>query len=362
MKSLLIDNINFSSKIWVVRPGIRYLYTGKFIDNSYIAIGHLDEYGVVEDLLLSGIDYENIDKVIPEYNKIDSRNVKTQIETFLIEMKVGDVVFTLDSKHVIPGVIKTKPFLSNEPISDLDHFILRRTVEWGEPILRKNIPVTIQRSFTGYQTVFSLSEHSEELFHWLMSFFISGDNYFGSLRIEQHHALKHHTLKQLSELIDRIQVISILIAEKYEADPSIEKINTKITFEELQRAMERYSDEGRLDLTVKQITMSPGDLWLQFKSPSRIAGTVFLYLLLTTMGRTEEFKFTDATYANELQKVHHIVENNREILTEDIDLSKVKRQLILRVSEQNVEFVESSPTSNNGDGFPNDGAPKNIGK
>lgn len=361
MADLLIDSINFESNIWVVRPGVGYRYTVSFIDGSFIAIGHLDEFDISQETFSEEISYENIGDKIEEYNSIQTRNVKSQIDNFIINMKVGDVVFTLDKRFVIPGVIRSNVFYSNDSISNEEQFHVRRTVEWGEPILKSSIPVTIQRSFTAYQTVFSLNEHSQELYHWLMSFFISGDNYFGSLRIEQPNALKHHTLKQLSELIDRIQVLSILIAKTYEDDPTIVDRGFDITFDQLQNAMATYSDEGLLALTVQQITMSPGDVWLKFTSSSKIAGSVFLYLILTTTSPGKSLEFTDGTYASELEKVQNIAESNRHILREGINIEQVKRQLILKASEQNKEFVESSPTSVNNDGFPQDGAPRNVG-
>ncbi|MFW5406970.1 hypothetical protein [Pectobacterium carotovorum] len=361
MPSILINKINFEANIWVVRPGVKYRYTTNFIDNSFIAIGHLDEYALDDRLSNNIINYENLEHFIPEFNLIESRNVRTQIESFLIEMEIGDVVFTLDSRYVIPGVVKSIPFYSNDPISKEESFSIRRDVEWGEPILRSKIPVTIQRSFSAYQTVFSLKEHSEKIFHWLMAFFISEDEFFGSLRIEQTNALKHHTLKQLNELIDRIQVFSLLIAEKYDEAELLGDGDISITFADLQNAMSDYSEKGLLTLTVQQLTMSPGDVWLQFKSKSKISGAVFLYLILTTTSPGKTLEFSDSSYSQELSKVQQIVDENKDILNQDLDFTQVRRQLILRSADQNTEFVESAPTLSSGDDFPEDGAPKNIG-
>ncbi|MDK2634824.1 hypothetical protein QMZ93_15945 [Pantoea stewartii subsp. indologenes] len=363
MPDISINNIDFESNVWVVRPGIGYRYTYDFVSESFIAIGHLDDFNIDEALFNEELTYENIDKVITDYNTIDSRNVRGQIETFLIEMNIGDVVFTLDSKSVIPGVIKSKPFDSSDPISDEEAFRIRRTVEWGEPIPRFKIPITIQRSFTAYQTVFSLNEHSEKIFHWLMSYFISGDEFFGSLRIEQTQALKHHTLKQLNELIDRIQVYSLLIAEKFEEkeNQDSDTNSISISFSDLQNAMEAYSEEGLLTLTVQQLTMSPGDVWLQFRSKSKIAGAVFLYLIFTTTSPGKTLEFSDPAMRNELSKVQNIVDQNKDIINKDLNFTQVRRQLILRSAGQNTGFVESEPTLKSEDDFPKDGDPKNIG-
>ncbi|HGM7289039.1 MULTISPECIES: hypothetical protein [unclassified Serratia (in: enterobacteria)] len=356
-----VDTVNTDSKCWVVRSGVRYRYVSKFYEDGFVATGHLDDFAIDEEVLSKEINYENIDESIDGFNLINSRNVKTQIENFIIDMQIGDVVFTLDANYVIPGVIKSGVYYSLDDISDQEQFRVRRAVAWGDPIARRTIPLTIQRSFNAYQTIFSLGDNSKEIFHWLMSFFISGDDYFSSLRVDQPGELKHHTLKQLSELIDRIQVLSILIAEKYAENNNLQEEGYRVSYAELQDAMWRYSEEGLLDLTSQQILMSPGDVWLKFSNSSKVAGAIFLYLILTTSSPGKTIQFSEEVYGQELEKVMAIVDDNRDVLNHNLNIEKIKRQLILNAAKQNNQLVENEPTKNTGDGFPEDGEPRHVG-
>lgn len=357
-QNIIIDKANIESKCWVVRSGSRYKYIQNFFDGKFIATGHLDGYELQKDLFLNEIDHSNIGAFISELNSIATRNIKTQVENFVIDMKVGDVVFTMDSQYIIPGVIKSKPYISLDSIAEDEQFKVRRSVDWGEPIPRKSIPVTLQKSFTAYQAIFSLGDNSKEIFHWLMSFFVWEDSYYGSLRIEQPKAIKHHSLKQLSELIDRIQVLSLLIGEHLDKGESGE---FAVNFDVLQNAMYRFSENDELDLTVQQILMSPGDLWLKFTSKSNYAGIAFLYIVLTVSSPAAEMNFSDATYNDKFEEVSLLVDSNKDVLFEGIDFQAVKKQLILDAAQQNTEFVESAPTKNISNEFPADGDPKNIG-
>lgn len=357
-RDIIIDSVNVNSRCWVVRSGVRYRYAAEFYEGGFVATGHLDDYELANDLFSNELDHSNLSEHIPELDSILTRNIKTQIENFIIDMEIGDVVFTMDGRNIIPGVIKSEPYLSLDQISQNERFCVRRTVEWGNPINRSSIPVTIQKSFNAYQAIFSLGENSKEIFHWLMSFFIWEDSYYGSLRVEQPRALKHHSLKQLSELIDRIQVLSLLIGEHVDNNNEGE---FTLTFEDLQSAMERFSESGELNLTVQQMLMSPGDLWLRFTSGSKIAGIAFLVGILGFSSPAASMTFVDAGYNDNITQVMEMVNAHREIIFQGINVDAVKAQLILDAADQNSEFVASEPTKNPDDGFPEDGEPRHVG-
>ncbi|PUV77717.1 hypothetical protein C3E80_04030 [Cronobacter malonaticus] len=357
-RDIIIDSVNVDSKCWVVRSGVRYRYAAEFYDGGFVATGHLDNYDLAHDLFDNNLDYANLAEHIPELDSLVTRNIRTQIENFILDMKVGDVVFTMDGRSIIPGVIKSEPYLSLDAISQNDRFCVRRTVEWGQPINRASIPITIQKSFNAYQAIFSLGNNSKEIFHWLLSFFIWEGSYYGSLRVEQPHAIKHHSLKQLSELIDRIQVLSLLIGEHVDNNLDTE---FNLTFDELQRAMERFSESGELNLTVQQMLMSPGDLWLKFTSQSRAAGIAFFCALLAVSSPAASLTFVDQEYNDNIAVISEIVNANRDTIFEGIDVAGVKRQLILDAGDQNSEFVASEPTKNPDEEFPEDGEPRHVG-
>lgn len=351
---LKIGIVNLASKCWVVRPGVRYRFTSEFIENEIIATAHLDNLQINELTFSDPITQANKASLLEGFNAITAKNVKPQIESFVIDMKVGDVVFTLNSSQVIPGIIKSNPYYATDIFPANEGFKVRRDVQWGDPIPRNRIPITIQKSFNAYQAIFSLGDNSKEVFHWLSSFFIDGNDYYSSLRIEQSAALKHHTLKQLAELIDRIQVLSIMISEHQSNDENPLNIN----YEDLKNAMVRYSNGGLLDLTSQQILMSPGDLWLKFSSQSRYAGVAFLYLILTTISPAQELEFTNQTYTSNLAEITELIESNRNVIEYELDIPSIRRQLILSAANQNSEFVDSNIEE---DDFPSDGSSTHIG-
>ncbi|NKG32076.1 hypothetical protein FVB43_18780 [Erwinia rhapontici] len=356
--NLLIESVNLDSKCWVVRSGVRYRYISQFFDGDFIATGHLDDYELEPGVFDEELSHANFSHFFPEIDGAITRNIKTQIENFVLDMSVGDVVFTMDSMNVIPGVIKSGPFISLDAISQNEGFYVRRSVEWGEPISRRSIPITIQRCFNAYQAIFSLGDSSKEIFHWLMAFFISDNSYYGSLRVEQPNAIKHHTLKQLNELIDRIQVLSLLIGEHL--DNNIQE-DFVLTFEDIRDGMERFSESGELNLTVQQMLMSPGDLWLKFTSTSNIAGTAFLCALLSFSSPASSLTFVNNDFNGKIDQITQMINTSRDVIYQDINVEAVKRQLILEAADQNVEFVTSEPTKTQDDDFPEDGDPRHVG-
>ena len=358
LNTLKIRTVNLESKCWVVRPGARYRFISQFLENEIIATGHLDNLSINNNTFANRITHANKSRSLEGFDSITGKNVKPQIENFVIDMEVGDVVFTLNATHVIPGVIKSAPYFSEDIFTANEGFKVRRDVQWGEPIPRGRIPITIQKSFNAYQAIFSLGDNSKEIFHWLSSFFINGDDYYSSLRIEQSAALKHHTLKQLAELIDRIQVLSIMVAQFHENEELGTENPLNVSYEDLQAAMLEYSEEGLLALTSQQILMSPGDLWLKFNSHSRYAGVAFLYLVLTTISPAKDLEFVNTNYTEELEEIVQTIDANSRVLEEGLDISSIKRQLMLSAANQNGEFVDSNIDE---DDFPDDGSSVHIG-
>lgn len=358
-RELKVGVVDVTSKCWVVRSGTRYRYVNQFLENNIIATGHLDNFSIDEHTFEEQITAENISHRLEDYNARISRNVKTQIDSFLIDMNIGDVVFTLTSTHVIPGIIRSLPFFSPNSFTEEEPFVVRRNVVWGDPIQRKDIPITIQKSFNAYQAVFSLGDNSKEVFHWLSSFFIDGDNYYSSLRVEQPEALKHHTLKQLAELIDRVQVLSIMISRHLEQTSVTTSDDYYIEYEDLKNAMEEYSNLGILDLTSQQVLMSPGDVWLKFNNSSKIAGMVFLYIMLTISSPAKGLEFSESTYTDRFPEIINIVDDNFNVLQHDLDIERIRRQLRLKAAEQNSGFVNSNNIEE--EDYPDDGDAIHIG-
>lgn len=338
-KKIQVEEVNLNAKCWVVRPGTGYKFTKQFIEDGFVAIGHLDKIvqgGVIRELTFS--DRKTLYLSYPEINKL-TRNVKAQIESFIFDMNVGDVVFTITGKLIIPGIIKSGLIYDPKPIRvyrDLiDRYSIRRAVEWGSPIDRSEVPLKFSKSLLAQQTVFSLGDNSREVYHWLSSFFITKDGYYSSLRIEQKNDINHHALKSLSEVIDRIQVVSLLY------ENTNEELN--ITFEDIQKYMEEMADAGKLTLTAQQMLMSPGDFWLGLKTPSKKAGIIFILFMAMIVNDDLNMAFASDHYKEEVKTARKLVDKHKDTVTQGINMEKVRDQLQLVSGKQNDRFVEANP-------------------
>ncbi|GBO47689.1 MULTISPECIES: hypothetical protein [Pectobacterium] len=349
-RKIKVESVNLNAKCWVVRPGTRYKFAKEFISDSFVAIGHLDGYLFGEKRSInSERDLVNISEII-DSDKF-TRNVRSQVLNFISDMNVGDVIFTMTSSQIIPGVIKSEPYYDPNTIriqqKDGETFSVRRDVEWGSIIDRKDVPLTISRSFLAYQAVFSLGNYSTEVFHWLSSFFIDGDGYYSSLRIEQKGSINHHALKALSEVIDRIQVIALLAENN--------NLTEDISLEYLKEQMEVMYEEGRLTLTAQQMLMSPGDFWLGLNTKSKKSGVIFLLLMALIVGEVNNVSFASEDYKREVPAAQAIIEKHGDIIKEGINIEKMKAQLMLETKKQNNKFVEANPND-----FDDGDVPKDV--
>jgi len=355
--TISVQQVDLTAKCWVVRPGVRYRYFSYFIENDVIATAHLDGLSPGNIDFTSEISREEITQRINGLERIASRNIHTQIESFISDMRIGDVVFTLSGDLVVPGVITSLPYFERERLSedpDNNGFHVRRDVTWGDPIRRRDVPLAIQKSFNAYQAVFSLGDRSDEVLHWLMSFFITDDTFCTSLRIEQHEAIKHHTLKQLSELVDRVQVISLLIGEDFDGDFSNDFV---------QSQMDRFYEDGQLTLTAQQMLMSPGDVWFQFRTANRKAGIAFIMIMGAIFNQNVAFASDDDVQL--MQEVLPLVSGKAEVAKSGLNFERVTQTLELHVKRQNRTFVNANPTSrerNSGIDFPEDGEARHSGE
>ncbi|WP_285432231.1 hypothetical protein [Pseudomonas sp. fls2-241-R2A-110] len=353
--NIVVKSANLKSKCWVVRPGVRYRFIEHFLDDGFVAMGHLDDEWLEQESLdcLRDAEGERIYSICSEINEKLSINTRAQVISFVNEMCVGDVVFTLSKNYIYPGVITSDPIVERLALSANESFQVRRRVNWGDRIDREKIPVTLTKSFNAYQAVFSLGESSKEIHHWLSSFFISDEHYFSSLRVDQAGSLSHHSLKNLSEIMDRLQVLSILIGECHGGRLDQEFVEN-LSLDQILSFMSQFDEQGLLLLTSQQVVMSPGDLWYGLKSTSVRTGVAFLVGVALLFDQS--IAFADPHLNAVCKEVTPIVAQNIETLKKDVDFVDVKKKLWVGVSKQNKSFVEreQSPKQE----FPNDGDPR----
>nr|MBL0689108.1 hypothetical protein [Pseudoalteromonas sp.] len=128
-------------KYWVIRPGNDAVYFRHFMQNSVVALGHIDdvikEEGVIKSVepsdiftaLKSELDQnraqedEASDKILTdEEARKESAQITsavTQVKTFINDLKVGDVVITLNSSKVLVGTIKSDAYIEEGDLKAL---------------------------------------------------------------------------------------------------------------------------------------------------------------------------------------------------------------------------------------------------
>ncbi|WP_460143239.1 hypothetical protein [Pseudomonas sp. S3_B08] len=349
--NIIVRHANLKSKCWVVRPGARYKFINNFLELGCIAMAHLDDVSPDEEVFeeLREAEGEAIFTICNELAPNLTINVRGQVLSFIKEMAVGDVVFTLSGANIYPGVITSTPYVANEAFSGSERFIVRRTVTWGDPIERSKIPITLAKSFHAYQAVFSLGDNSKEIHHWLSAFFVSDGTYYSSLRVNQAGDLSHHSLKNLSEVMDRLQVLSLMIGSEETSFLG----EGPVSLETLLGFMKLFDEKSLLVLTSQQVVMSPGDLWYGFKSNSIRSGVAFLVGLAMLFNQT--IAFADENLEKVKNDVTPIVMQNLSAVKDNVDLDAVKKTLWVKPAGQNRSFVDQEPSS---ELFPEDGAPR----
>ncbi|PNB73790.1 hypothetical protein C1X64_12920 [Pseudomonas sp. GW456-E7] len=355
LNDIVVKHTNLKSKCWVVRPGARYRFIEPFLDDGFIAMAHLDGSLLEQEALdeLKEASGEKIYSACDKFNTPLTINARAQVIAFVNDMKVGDVVFTLSRDYIYPGVISSDAFTSLLALSPDESFQVRREVTWGDRIERDKIPVTLAKSFNAYQAVFSLGENSKEIHHWLSSFFISDKTYFSSLRVNQEGSLSHHSLKNLSELMDRLQVLSVAIGQS-DAGQIKEDIADGLTLDQILSFMSEFDKQGLLLLTSQQVITSPGDLWYGLKTQSARAGVAFLMGVALLFDQS--IAFADPALSKICEEVKPLVEKNLPAVKQNVDLTDVKKKLWVGVSKQNKSFVEKERPKS--DDFPLDGDPR----
>ncbi|MDP1287986.1 hypothetical protein, partial [Klebsiella pneumoniae] len=94
---------------------------------------------------------------------------------------------------------------------------------------------------------------------------------------------------------------------------------------------------------------------------SNIAGTAFLCALLSFSSPASSLTFVNGDYNDNIEQITQMINANRDVVYQGINVEAVKRQLILDAADQNTDFVVSEPTKNSDDGFPEDGDPRHVG-
>ncbi len=280
-----------NAKYWVIRPGSDAKFFRHFKQNGVVALGHIDhvfnQEGVIESvdpvdvyaLLKTSLDDrkkalseengENVEQQSDEELRKEASQITssvTQVKTFINELKVGDVVITLNSKNVLIGTINSEAYIENDDLKatrfdgngyleqDLS-YKLRRKVEWERPRLRDSIPKPIRPNFSPSQTIFSISDKNTELFtHWLYGTFLKGERLYFSTKIDQREKISQFNLTEFQRSIQKLE----LLAKKI-ADEELEFGDDMLAQIEEQYILCGMHNE--FTLATKNSFLSPGNIW-----------------------------------------------------------------------------------------------------
>lgn len=295
MKLQIVDN---NIKYWVVRAGTHAKFYEHFKQNEIVSLGHIDEItnenGIlkiidpeklttlildnitskkkqIEVTSLNSVDHEDKDSNEPSINQISS--TVSQVNTFVNEMKIGDVIITLNDKYVLVGTIKSESYIDNTTLIAYNKlgtalerklsYKLRRKIEWNTPKERSTIPKPIRATFNAHQTIFSISDTNEELLlHWLYGMYQKENSLFFSTKIEEKNRISQFNLTEFQRAIQKLE----LIAEK------ISKNNLNLSNDIIKTIDEQYIRSGlanEFTLSTKNSFMSPGNIWSEVRGDAK---------------------------------------------------------------------------------------------
>ncbi|MFQ2400720.1 hypothetical protein [Aeromonas dhakensis] len=276
----LDPNVNY----WVVRAGEDAAFLPHFYENQLVAIGHLDSLEFLGSELESS---SSLLAVLARYKthlkeKKNSRssisNKSGQVYRFVKEMKVGDVIVSLDEKYILTGVITSEAYKDSSQKNLRDNsgaiignaltYSLRRDVSWGNRVSRASAPAAVRSSLRANQAVFSVSEHWQTLNHWLSVIFTKDETIYFSSRIMQNDKISNFDVSQFSHILNLFEAVSAKISETgFSDNHDIEKFVQDV-YKECLRNRDFH-------LKTQQSFMSPGDYWGSL-SGEKIKNVIFV--------------------------------------------------------------------------------------
>lgn len=275
--------VDSSVNYWVVRAGEDAAYLSHFKYNNLVAIGHLDK---MEFLPSDLEDRKQFLKLLSKYQKrlLDEKSSKAsatnksgQVYRFVTEMKIGDVIISLDEKHILTGVITSHAYKDNRQkvirskegavVGSPLTYSLRRNVSWGDPVSRNAAPAAVRSSLRANQAVFCVSEHWQTLNHWLSVLFTKDDAVYFSSKIMQTQQISNFDVSQFSRILNIFEAVASELSHSFKNDVHNDLIYFTDLYgsaelnEFIDNAYEKCLRHREFQLKTQQSFMSPGDYW-----------------------------------------------------------------------------------------------------
>jgi len=263
----LIPHRPAEQRFWVVRASSGQ-YIRHFLDRHIIAIGHLDGLGL-KDGEIPELNDAHLRATLasrePDKSKAAITSQLNQFKAFTEGMSIGDLVVTLDSNSLIVGRIISDAYIDNKPVTrrtrrNKEHsmtYCTRRDVSWGPTLRRSTVPAAVEVSLFAHQTVFSIDNHWQIIYHLLYPFFFYEDSLYLSVNIRQVKALDTYSVSQLFNVLSGVEVIARTL-EVY-SDGIKEAVSKER--ESYSEIYDYFVQQRLFTLTSKAEFMSPGSIW-----------------------------------------------------------------------------------------------------
>ncbi|MEZ8059608.1 hypothetical protein [Vibrio splendidus] len=292
-KSYLSESRNY----WFIRSGRNSgEFFNHFIDNTVIAIGHSDrvDFNFDDGHELSNDDKDNIISAVKR-NMADSGrkpseigNTGGQLTRFLKDMKIDDIVITVNSDNKIvagkvisncyygtTGLIQRSRSTQEDASGEPCYYSLRADIKWGKRKDRSMLPFPVEKTLRTPLTVAHLDKPDQvaALNHWLFPIHFTDNDVRCTLKIATQEQIPNRKLTKLSLALDELELLAGYISS--EVDLGNLDVNGYQSFIK--------ANEDTYDYTLKaqHLFMSPGYQFLQFpggKAVNAVFASLFIYI------------------------------------------------------------------------------------
>jgi hypothetical protein len=269
--------LNEDQNIWLIRS-TGGQYARHFRSGAVVAIKHLQtaykgdcpntipSFSNIKDKLLQHDKYSDFKKdkdgkEVKQLNRSGSV-LLSQIDKFIHNIKQGDLVLTKnelgdysvgicnsDEAYIDENPIKYESADSETERPQLN-YKLRKSVTWGPTIKAADLPSTVRKATSGQQTVTSLNDSREKIFHLIYPFFTDGKFLYFSNKIKTTQDINALIIGKLFQNVSLAEHLLKILMEHSSIVPSD---FTKLIDESLLT--------NKLSSTCKAEFMSPGDMW-----------------------------------------------------------------------------------------------------
>ncbi|WP_430491870.1 hypothetical protein [Pseudomonas fulva] len=283
LQNLKIALLSKEQNVWFIRAE-KGKYAKHFRVGGVIAIEHLErayngnipsELPTEEFLKAQLLSNEKYSEFRDSTDGKESRklnrsgfNVLSQIKRFANDIKCGDLIVTRNEKddgYSFGICSETIPFIDHTPVRvpttkkdgtpgferSALNYKLRKRVIWGPSISRSELPGAVRKATSGQQTVTSLNNHKEKIFHLIYPFFTDGESLFFSNKIKTSHRVNALAVGKLFQNVALIKSLSeTLLSEDF------------FDIGQLSKLIEAAILSGQSGIVTCQAEfMSPGDMW-----------------------------------------------------------------------------------------------------